>query len=143
MMKMKRSLEGSRGLLERLVGSFLRAAGCGGALACGYCLMNRGFFPPAPRDGLRIWSDSLSMTGVILLGVTGGRKLERMGIFDWVGYGICQAKFLLSRGKDREYTGFYDYRMLKERGTAPLWPWGVMGILFLALGAALLGFYYS
>lgn len=119
---------------------FLRSLVC----ALGFSLLYavpRGSLQPQAATGFLLWSDALSMSGVLVLLLAGAFRLDRCGTWDWLLYALYQARFLLRRETDQSYTNFSDYKRLRERSTTPLWPWILTGLLWLS-GGLLLGMLY-
>ena len=100
-------------------------------------IIRGGFTAAGINQGLLLWSDGFTVSGILLLFLIAGKLLNRGGYLDWAAYFLFQAKFLLRRMKPEEYVNFYDFRKLREHKGGPLTMGITTALLFLITGTAL------
>ena len=107
-----------------------------------YSIFHEGFSNHDLRTSIMIWSDALTMSSVIMLGIIGATKLNRIGFFDWIEYSLVLAKFIFTKAKDKEYIDFSDYKDNKERSTIPILPGLVISLSVFFIGIILSIMFY-
>lgn len=123
-------------LLRYLIGSMV--------LVLLYVGLHRGFSIWNSVVLIQIWGDAFVITSVVVLEVVGISWLNRHGYIDWVGYSLELSRFLLRQNKsDKSFVNYYDYKMLRERNAAPLWPGVLSAFVLLMIGIVLSIVYVS
>lgn len=121
---------------------FLRSLLCALGFSLLYALPRGALRVQSAAAGFLIWSDALSISGILVLLLAGALRLDRFGVWDWFLYTLYQARFLLRRETDQSFTNYDDYRRFRERSSAPLWPWPLTGLLWVGGGLVLGVLYY-
>lgn len=126
----------------KIITSSLESLACGAVFTLLYTLPHGGLGFDTAARGYMLWSDGFTMSGVILLCLTGAFWLDRMGVWDWLLYALYQARYLLMRESPQSYANFHDYKKLRERSKKALWPWLLTAGLWICVGVILSLLYY-
>lgn len=90
------------------------------------------------------WSDAFVIPGV--LAVCFGLLIvaSNGGAFDMIVYGVKSVFRLFKKDPlDRKYGGFYEYRKARQEKKRTFWYLVIVGAVYVAIAAALLGGYFA
>ncbi len=107
-----------------------------------YTVFHNGFSPINIQMAIQTWGDAFVMTSILMLAVVAIIKFDRIGYLDWISYSLKTTKFVLSRAKDKEFIGYTDFIINRERGIMPIWPGLVTASLCLFIGIIISVLFY-